>query len=505
MKTPAEWSRRVKGLTAAPGQTTVTFMDLNATPPLVEVTYDQILNGSQLNFKGTPTLVHAGTVTGWTNHVPSTNTPYQITDTGVTTFTPYLNLRLRNTTAGARFGVCCTIEKAISANVCKVQAPYKGSSAIPFNLNPVLTQFVINDTYAIENLTILQGMRVNNTYLGEAFSAGGGIVLEDIGFIGTDSSSFSCLGSNDPAIMFLNCDLGFSSFNGPQYIFAVSCRWGFFNITGTSFEGIGVSFQQFGDNVQRGAFADLTDCSFQSISGPIDINSGGFIELFGDTAIFDGPDTIRVDNGGVFRCRGTVYGTGNTFVLQAQGGGQIQLDTISNFFAVGSSAAIGVDSFLWSASVGQYRDNITGSMVAFTSTAVGNGPTTRAAKIFWSCSALAGLTAAQCLPPGYVGPSLVAATDTIGLICSAPDQFSTMTFTHTGSGSNGAGQTISYVLKKNGTLVTGATCTVAANASTVITVSFTAFQVAVGDKLTLIATPSATLSVGVTDIMGALS
>jgi len=187
-----------------------------------------------LIFRGTSgvTTVQSGTFSASTPVTPSTNTYQTGTDSLARPWTPFISnsptgLRVRNTTAGVRLNSTFWPWKNLVAGDGQFSQPYAAIVLSAGAFGQAMSTLVTGDTYAVEQLPMLDGgwglsFNVDSAY--GAFNLPEAIQFIDIGMSDAADNFFPSLGANAYyALAFFNCDMGFMRVQAQAYSL-VNCR-----------------------------------------------------------------------------------------------------------------------------------------------------------------------------------------------------------------------------------------------------------------------------------------
>lgn len=537
--TPAEWSRRLKGVNiTAAGEVLVTYDAAGDPNGILHITCN-IYNGTTLRVTGNATQVLTGTIDTWTAENTATNTGWGITTNAFAAgdWSSHLYQSLRNTTVGARNGIRVFVlgdqnaSVPLVAKTCRIPKPYAVNFTYPFSVfsSATPTQFVSGDTYALETLSPIGGI----SFEGFVDTTGFGtrLIIDSlkIGYSTTFSLGPASIPTYQNSIIYTNCDLGFAGvFSGvnTQIIGCAAIEMFVQYGSNLTMIGGGISTSSSGPafglpEIGYGAYMQITDCLFVGgQSQSLEVDDGGLLRLItSPSGFFDfttGGGVVLVFGLARFRISADFYGTNNALAVQCQDGGKFAYAASSNL-KIAATNMVDIDGrfLVWNGVTNTwgnaiYHDRISGSSIQIH--ASGGGPTV----IPYSFSANASLTAAsaQLVPPGN---ALLTITTDLNVGClaigndpseTASGSISNLLVRFTGSVSNAGGQTVTFQVFKSiqgaapGAVTGAVTTALATTAGTKIQqVVFTPVTYKSGDVITVVLTPSSGLTAPLTDVM----
>lgn len=198
----AELNRRWGLGARIPQSVSVTLVNdlLDADPLEFDI---KIINGSEISILGTPTVRRAGSVTSLISKNRATNTPIQITDSGMSgTWTTDLNKRV-TLTSGPNTGVWAWVNKDLGSKKART-TDWVGDLFGVGSYSPP----IVGNTYKVENLT---KVRLGLCHADADLSTNGvgDVYFQDIEFSGS-SGAYFYLNTISSYFIFYGCLINFT-------------------------------------------------------------------------------------------------------------------------------------------------------------------------------------------------------------------------------------------------------------------------------------------------------
>lgn len=314
--------------------TTFTFLNDVPSTDLFDLSGWNVDPRYFVTFNGTPSVIASKSLTGFVARNVATNTPNQITDTTVSSWTPYIGGGYAiKMTSGTANGYMAYIAKDLGSNSARVSTFFNAST------NAEATPSAL-DTYNIIKLTAIPASNIGTNTLGRLGKFDGidfrasaqtpnFFASNGINFL---NCRFNYLPDNAGLIRYKNCCFeDIQGYGGFALVFAGMCL-GSANNTFTEIE--------FGQQLQASG-----GTLFQGIA--LYCINGGYVRAY-DMAVFDSLlDAINLRAFGLIRAE-SVWGSGNAgYGINTSGTGQVALNGSPAITGTSGNVRLNTTTYTW--------------------------------------------------------------------------------------------------------------------------------------------------------------
>ncbi len=376
--TEAEFRRRTSGLVpTVSGRIHVIYLDAPNTAVL-HVDYAVIPVGCYVHLEGTPTSAGVtGTVAAWAQPVTTYNAATSYRATTGQDLSAHVGKRMRNTTAGARLGVCITILHDALAGTQDVGPAYAPSDptfavfgALPFQGGDT---FVVESCMQVADIQcaakisnpsasdgVFTRLYITNFYISPA--AAGSYISLSSGGVGPTivNCVLGTISAFETGTLFIGCRFTSTILGDGNGLELFGCTFDKFDNSGFAPRINGCRTLDMVDVICWGVGFSISECSF--------IFLDGFIGAFSSSVVLSvGQRTLVV----LSATTGFIFGLANYGVLVGAASG-IAVGTPANMTAFGSAGDFAVNdgssrTFMWAdwiASGASFTDAVDGSFIA---------------------------------------------------------------------------------------------------------------------------------------------